>query len=259
MMKVTTNLFVVATVVFVALSGTSFSPSLSRCEAFIPNHSTGRHSSRHGETTTSLFSTAATPDDAAIQEAYSRWRQKYNKGEFSPERYQNFKSNFLAVTARNNMERTRALQTGATAPTPIKLNQYGDCSAEEYSRIMRQQQQGNNFNRNNMSNSSPGVMNGVRPSTPGVPSNTNVPGMGALGRRQQEMANNASSNLRAAMQQRSGLESDIGQLQATLMEKQRLLQEAINEEQFCADRIALREEQKRILNDRLRNGWEDEK
>jgi hypothetical protein len=43
------------------------------------------------------------------------------------------------------------------------------------------------------------------------------------------------------------------------MEKQRLLQEAINEEQFCADRIALREEQKRILNDRLRNGWEDEK
>mmetsp|Transcript_39124 Transcript_39124/g.94636 ORF Transcript_39124/g.94636 Transcript_39124/m.94636 type:complete len:268 (-) Transcript_39124:223-1026(-) len=257
--------------VVVLLSGiSSIDLTIPGCNAFtIPHHpahsspAVGSAAAASGtSTTTRLWMSTATPDDAAIQEAYSRWRQKYSKGEFSPERYQNFKSNFLAVTARNNMERQRAAQTGGAAPTPIKLNQYGDYSAEEYSRMMQQNQGAgtnnsnqNNFNRNNMQNS-----NGVRPATPGVSSTTNnMPGMGSLPRRQQEMANNASSNLRAAMNQRSGLEGDIGQLQATLAEKQRLLQEAINEEQFCADRIALREEQKRILNDRLRNGWDDEK
>lgn len=73
------------------------------------------------------------------------------------------------------------------------------------------------------------------------------------------MANNASSNLRAAMQQRSGLESEVEQIQAALAEKQRLLQEAKAETEFYMERIALRDEQKRILNDRLNNGWDDEK
>jgi hypothetical protein len=33
---------------------------------------------------------------------------------------------------------------------------------------------------------------------------------------------------------------------------------ASKEEQTCQERLVLREEQKRLLNDRLNNGWEDE-
>jgi hypothetical protein len=48
-------------------------------------------------------------------------------------------------------------------------------------------------------------------------------------------------------------------LKQRLEEKQRLLQAAVNEENFCQQRVALREEQKRMLNDRLTNGWDDER
>lgn len=223
------------------------------CLAFVPTHPNALSRSTPAPSTR-LFSSSA-PDDTAIQEAYARWRQKYSKGEFSPERYENFKANFVAVTARNNMERARAKQTGAMAPAPIKLNQYGDCSADEYSRLMQGNQSNTNMQSNNNYNT---INNGMRPSTPGSGASSSMPSPGSFGRRQ-EMVNNASSNLRAAMQQRTGVDNEVGRIQASLVEKQRLLQEAMAEEQFCKDRIALREEQKRILNDRLRNGWDDER
>ena len=88
---------------------------------------------------------APAPNDESIREEYSRWRQKYSKGDFDPVRYENFKANFLAVTVRNNMERSRARQNGESAPSPIQLNEYGDCSSGEYRQAMNQQQNNRNI------------------------------------------------------------------------------------------------------------------
>ncbi|KAG7353699.1 hypothetical protein IV203_003054 [Nitzschia inconspicua] len=191
------------------------------------------------------------PDDEAVRQAYGQWRQKYNKGEFDSVRYQNFKSNFLAVTAKNNMDMNQARQMGTPPPTPIQLNEYGDCSAEEYRAIMQRS-------------------GGLRdPNTRLAPSNSLQPTndfnnprrqqqSSSVSTRQQQMSL-ASSNLRAAMDQRAKFESELMQLKQRLEEKQKLLQAATVEEQYCKNRIALREEQKRLLNERLRNGWDDER
>ena len=98
----------------------------------------------------------ATPNDQVLQEEYSKWRLKYNKGDFDAVRFENFKTNFMAVTVRNNMERTRARLNGEAMPSPIARNEFGDCSSEEY----RTQQFGgyadanrrNNYNNNYGSN-----------------------------------------------------------------------------------------------------------
>jgi hypothetical protein len=184
---------------------------------------------------------APTPDDEAVREEYARWRQKYNKGEFNPTRYENFKSNFVAVTAKNNMELQRARQSGEQPPPPIKLNEYGDFSAEEY--------------RARGPGSARMASTGLRPTND---FNNANPNRQRNPQQQQQMAQ-ASTQLRATRNQRTSLEGELGQLKARLEEKQRLLQAALTEEQYLKNRIALREEQKRILNDRLRNGWEDER
>jgi hypothetical protein len=205
---------------------------------------------------------ASTPDEEAIREAYARWRLKYNKGDFNPVRYANFKSNFLAVTAKNNMERNRARQFGETVPPPIQLNEYGDCSAEEYKAMMQQ----NPASRTRMATQSPGLQptndfnsagnrNRQQQQQPQrQQQRATQPGM-----QRREQMSQANAQLRAAMEQRTNLENELVQLKQRLEEKQRLLQAAMNEEQFCKQRVALREEQKRILNDRLQNGWPDEK
>jgi hypothetical protein len=210
--------------------------------------------------------TVPTPDDEAVRRAYSQWRQKYNKGDFDPVRYPNFRSNFLAVTAKNNMDMANARQTGMSAPTPIQLNEYGDCSAEEYRAISSRMQ----------SRTSSGSMRDpntrVAPSPPQQLQPTNdfnnpkrqqqqqqQQQQTQVGTTRQQQISQASSNLRAAMDQRTKLESELLLLKQKLEEKQRLLQQAMNEEQYCKNRVALREEQKRILNERLRNGWDDEK
>jgi hypothetical protein len=191
-----------------------------------------------------------TPDDEAVRDAYGQWRQKYNKGEFDSVRYQNFKSNFLAVTAKNAMDLNQARQMGASPPTPIQLNEYGDCSADEYRAII--QRSGGLRDPNTR----------VAPSTPLQPTNDfNNPRrqQSAVGTTRQQQMSQATSNLRAAMDQRSKLENELMQLKQRLEEKQKLLQATMNEEAYCKNRIALREEQKRLLNERLRNGWEDER
>jgi hypothetical protein len=203
-------------------------------------------------TTTALqmsdFMATPAPDDEAVRNAYAQWRQKHNKGEFDTQRYQNFKSNFLAVTAKNNMELQRARQSGQQPPAPTQLNEYGDCSAEEYRAIM---QRGGIRDPNTRIAPSYSSSGGLRPTN-----DFSNPSRG--GTRQQQMSA-AQNNLRAAMDQRGKLEGELMQLKQRLEEKQRLLAQAEQEEQYCKNRIALREEQKRLLNDRLQNGWEDER
>uniref|UniRef100_A0A7S4EG59 Cathepsin propeptide inhibitor domain-containing protein n=1 Tax=Pseudo-nitzschia australis TaxID=44445 RepID=A0A7S4EG59_9STRA len=202
----------------------------------------------------------AVPNNQVVQEEYARWRLKFNKGEFNPVRYENFKTNFMAVTVRNNMERTRALQNGEPAPSPIALNEYGDCSADEYRMAMSQPQSNRSSNPRRMpsTNSTPARVNnqGLQPSNTIINnSSSNNKNSGMLS----EGLTNANSQLRAAVQQRTSLESELLQMKKMLDEKKKLLANATKDEQTCQERLNLREEQKRLLNDRLTNGWEDER
>jgi hypothetical protein len=244
--------------------------------AFVPRHYQGpladirislpswistRTTAPFSSSSTSLRSSAApTPNDESIREAYARWRQIYVKGDFDPVRYENFKANYLAVSARNAMDAQRARQNGETAPTPIKLNEYGDCSADEYRRIMANKQRSPNQQQQSMSSPTTAPSNqgtGLRPANAPVSNNPGRQG-GSAGVRREDYAR-ATAQLRAAMEQRVNLENEMVRLKQRLEEKQRLLQAAVNEENYCKQRAALREEQKRLLNDRLTNGWEDER
>lgn len=199
---------------------------------------------------------SASSNDQVIQEEYAKWRRKYGKGEFDAYRYENFKANFMAVTVRNNMERTRARQNGEAAPSPIALNEFGDCSAEEYRNAMGQQPQNNSSSRRATSANSrtptAEINQGLQPSNTVI--NTS---------RQRKGTNsdliNASAQLRAVVQQRTSMENELAEMKKLLAEKKKLLEAATKEEQECQERLALREEQKRLLTDRLNNGWEDER
>lgn len=210
-----------------------------------------------------------TPNDEIIREEYAKWRRKYSRGDFDPVRSQNFKANFLAVTARNNMESNRARQNGQMAPSPIQLNEYGDCSAGEYRQAMSQPQQSNNSPKS--MNSSPtrtsrGRRNptqsnnnvGLNPSNTIINSSSANPSSSRNSGRGREELSRATSQLRSVVEERRSLESELAQLKQQFEGKKKLLQNAAIEEQVCNERLALREEQKRLLNDRLANGWEDE-
>mmetsp|Transcript_53445 Transcript_53445/g.58040 ORF Transcript_53445/g.58040 Transcript_53445/m.58040 type:complete len:271 (+) Transcript_53445:71-883(+) len=205
-------------------------------------------------------SVAPTPNDEIIREVYARWRQRYAKGDFDPVRHENFKANFLAVTARNNMERSRARQNGEIAPSPIQLNEFGDCSAGEYRQAMTQRQNNSDVSSGPTITSSTRKIQannnrGLQPSNTIINSSTNP--IKNSGIRREELSR-ASSQLRAVTEERRILEHELTKLEVQFEEKKKLLQNATNEEQVCNERLALREEQKRLLNDRLANGWEDE-
>ncbi len=205
---------------------------------------------------------SAAPNDQVIQEEYSKWRQKYGKGEFDSVRYQNFKANFMAVTVRNNMERTRARQNGEAAPSPIALNEYGDCSADEYRMAMGQQQQ-QQFSGSGPRRVAPSAKpqnNGLQPTNAIINTSSQSSSSSSNTRttRSPDLAN-ASQQLRAAVQQRTSMEKELAEMKQLLEEKKKLLQKATKDEQDCNERLQLREEQKRLLSERLNNGWEDER
>lgn len=204
---------------------------------------------------------SAAPNDQVIQEEYSKWRQKYGKGEFDSVRYQNFKANFMAVTVRNNMERTRARQNGEAAPSPIALNEYGDCSADEYRMAMGQQQQ-QQFSGSGPRRVAPSAKpqnNGLQPTNAIInTSSQSSSSSNTRTTRSPDLAN-ASQQLRAAVQQRTSMEKELAEMKQLLEEKKKLLQKATKDEQDCNERLQLREEQKRLLSERLNNGWEDER
>lgn len=200
-----------------------------------------------------------TPNDEVIREEYSKWLQRYTKGDFDPERYENFKANFVAVTARNTMEKNRAKQNGETAPSPIQLNEFGDCSAGEYRQAMNQQQQQRqqqnyNYNRNSMGGPIRANSNNINSNSVSNPIINTRKNNGVT----REALSGSTSQLRSVVEERRSLEIELAQLKQQLAEKKKLLQNTAKEEQDCQERLALREEQKRLLNDRLTNGWEDE-
>lgn len=74
----------------------------------------------------------------------------------------------------------------------------------------------------------------------------------------EEDLKSADQRLEAATQQKTSLASDIEKLAKELEEKKKSLQVATKEESWLKDRVALRQDQKKLLTDRLTRGWEDE-
>ena len=72
------------------------------------------------------------PYDAAARLAYDEWRAKYNKGAFDDERYQVFKDNYEAITVANVVAKKQARDEEGEPPALMTLNEYGDCTEEEY-------------------------------------------------------------------------------------------------------------------------------
>jgi hypothetical protein len=63
----------------------------------------------------------------------------------------------------------------------------------------------------------------------------------------------------AASDQRTMLESELEQLKLEIVQKEKSLKRVVEEERFCKARVGLRQEQVKLLQGRLENGWDDER
>jgi len=84
------------------------------------------------------------PYDAAARLAYDEWRAKYNKGDFDPIRYQHFQANYETITIANVVAKKQARDNGndsASPPSLMALNEYGDCTEEEFQALVNMKQQ----------------------------------------------------------------------------------------------------------------------
>jgi len=69
----------------------------------------------------------------------------------------------------------------------------------------------------------------------------------------------ADKRRRAANDQLTLLETELEELKLEMAQKAKNLQAVRDESKWCAERVQLRMEQKNLLDDRLENGWEDER
>jgi hypothetical protein len=76
------------------------------------------------------------PYDAAAEFAYDEWRNKYDKP-FNAARYEVFKDNYKAITVMNVSAKKKARESeSGDSPSLLSLNEYADCTAEEYEAAM---------------------------------------------------------------------------------------------------------------------------
>mmetsp|Transcript_48668 Transcript_48668/g.117696 ORF Transcript_48668/g.117696 Transcript_48668/m.117696 type:complete len:906 (-) Transcript_48668:87-2804(-) len=92
-------------------------------------------------TTTTLFSSTSNNspsttkfDDDSLKFAFNEWKLMYGKQDepFDRKRFRAFKNNYQALTMANLEARDQALKTGRPAPQWMTLNEYGDCTVDEY-------------------------------------------------------------------------------------------------------------------------------
>lgn len=69
----------------------------------------------------------------------------------------------------------------------------------------------------------------------------------------------ADKRRKAANDQLTLLETELEELKLEIAQKAKSLQAVQDESKWCAERVKLRTEQKELLEDRLENGWEDER
>lgn len=68
-----------------------------------------------------------------------------------------------------------------------------------------------------------------------------------------------ATRFQAASDQRTLLETELEQLKLEIAQKEKSLKAVVKEERFCKERAGLRQEQIKLLQDRLEHGWDDEK
>ena len=211
----------------------------------------------------SSSSSASKPN---LREEYTKWRLQYNKGDFDPVRYEHFKSNFLKVTKRNAMEQARAQAKGASKPTPIKLNEYGDLSAAEYKEVMSSKKE---KQEKKPAKQKPAKQKPASQKRPAAVIETpleldendksnNIPKTPSEHASAAEELENATNQYRAAIRERIGLEKELSTMKKKLEEKMELLEKTEQEEKQRSSLLSLRQEQKKALQDKLNNGWGDE-
>jgi len=75
--------------------------------------------------------------DSQVRFAYDEWRLIYGKGDFDPDRFENFKMNHKTLTISNLKAREKSTLEGLPIPQWMSLNEYGDYSLDEYEAMMR--------------------------------------------------------------------------------------------------------------------------
>ncbi len=75
------------------------------------------------------------PYDAAARLAYDEWCTTYGK-KFDNDRYEVFKENYEAITVMNVSAKKAARESGSENPSLLALNEYADCTPEEYEAAM---------------------------------------------------------------------------------------------------------------------------
>ncbi|KAL3914589.1 MAG: hypothetical protein SGARI_000044 [Bacillariaceae sp.] len=92
-------------------------------------------------TATTTAESATDTDDVSIpyaapaELAYSEWIAQYDRP-YDAKRYEVFKSNYLAITVMNVSTKKQARESGDDSPSLLTLNEYADCTAEEYEAAM---------------------------------------------------------------------------------------------------------------------------
>jgi len=81
----------------------------------------------------------AKEQETFFRKAYDDWRKEFKKGDFDAERFENFKINIDSIIQANESAFAMAMANGTDPPKPQKLNEYGDCSAEEYQKVLVEQ------------------------------------------------------------------------------------------------------------------------
>lgn len=106
--------------------------------AFVPSGFQGKSVARNAVSVEmSTESDVSIPYDAAARFAYDQWRDEYLKGEFDPVRYESFKANYEAIAVINVSSKKKARDEGSDSPSILNLNEYADCTAEEYEALMK--------------------------------------------------------------------------------------------------------------------------
>lgn len=106
--------------------------------AFVPSGFQGRNVARNAVAVEmSTEGDVSIPYDAAARLAYDQWRDEFLKGDFDPVRYEAFKANYEAIAVLNVSSKKKARDEGDDSPSLLNLNEYADCTAEEYESLMK--------------------------------------------------------------------------------------------------------------------------
>lgn len=107
--------------------------------AFVPSSFNGRNPNSRQAVAVDMASETdvSIQYDAAARLAYDGWRDEYLKGEFDSVRYEAFKENYEAIAVINVSAKKKARDEGSDSSSLLNLNEYADCTAEEYEAIMK--------------------------------------------------------------------------------------------------------------------------